>query len=86
MIEPSELKEHEETDVIILIAEDRFCNELKKQLLSKLQIDCFLRYRDGRAYWEKQGEIEEFLNRECDGANLYRMMYWFTEKLNMEIF
>lgn len=85
VVAPSELKEYEKTGVIVLAAAERICNVLKKQLLCELQIDRFLRYTDVREYLDKDGAVEDFLKRECDGANLYKLMYQFAEKQIKEL-
>ncbi len=79
VIAPAELKTHERDSVIILAAEDKICDEMKRQLQEELQIDRFLYCKDLKKYLRAHGTIDDFLTNQCGDADIYRLMYLSAE-------
>lgn len=80
VIAPGELKNYEKDGIIVLSAEDRICDEMKRQLLEELRIDRFLYCKALRKYLQTHGTIEDFLENESTDAEIYRLMYLSAEE------
>lgn len=79
VIAPGELKTYEKDCVIVLAAEDRICDEMKRQLQEEQQIDRFLYGKALKKYLHTHGTIEDFLANGSEDADIYRLMYLFAE-------
>lgn len=79
VISPVELRAYEKDCVIILAAEDKICDEMKRQLQEELQIDRFLYCKDLKKYLRTHGTIDDFLANQCGDADIYRLMYLSAE-------
>lgn len=80
VLTPSELKEYEKICLIVLAAEERICEEMKRQMLEELQIDRFLYCKALKKYLRTYGTIEDFLANQSSDADIYRLMYLSAEE------
>lgn len=75
MVAPSELKNYEQSNLILFAAQDGICDELRHQLSNGLHIDRFLDFAFFMKYLFRYEDVAGFLENGCSDADAYRLMY-----------